>query len=106
MTMISASFQGRNVVRCISTFAVMGASDPELAASRRRFAEYLEETGSMAAGTDPGERLVGVSMFDPAPAGRWRHPLRPRIPARAGHHRGRSARLRSRRRAGLVAGRL
>jgi hypothetical protein len=61
MTMISASFQGRNVMRCISTFAVMGASDPKLAASRRRFAEYLEETGCMAAGTDPASLWANSS---------------------------------------------
>jgi hypothetical protein len=48
-------------MRCISTFAVMGASDPELAASRRRFAEYLEETGSMAAGTDPASLWANSS---------------------------------------------
>src|ERR1700681_307442 len=61
MTMISATVQGRNAMRCSSTVAVIGASDPELAASRRRFAEYLEETGSTAAGTDPASLWANSS---------------------------------------------
>jgi hypothetical protein len=35
-------------MRCIPTFAVMGAIDPELAAAQERLAAYLEETSSAA----------------------------------------------------------
>jgi hypothetical protein len=41
-------------MRCISTFAVMDAIDPELDAARRRFAAHLAETSPAAGhGTDP-----------------------------------------------------
>jgi hypothetical protein len=41
-------------MRCISTFAVMDAIDPELGATRRRFAAHLAETSPAAGhGTDP-----------------------------------------------------
>jgi hypothetical protein len=33
-------------MQCIPTFAVMGATDPELAAAKERLAAYFEETGA------------------------------------------------------------
>jgi hypothetical protein len=41
-------------MRCVSTFAVMGASDPELDTARRHLAAHLEETSPIASHvTDP-----------------------------------------------------
>jgi hypothetical protein len=59
-------------MRCISTFAVMGAGDPELDTARRHLAAHLEETSPVAGhGTDPASLWASGSW-----AYRWSIPRR------------------------------
>jgi hypothetical protein len=59
-------------MRCISTFAVMDALDPELAAAQRRLAAYLEETSPAAEhGKNPASLWANTSLMY-----RWSIPRR------------------------------